>query len=43
LEKQLTIIEENFEQEKQSWHDFEVKKDHATSVCENLKEDSRQS
>jgi hypothetical protein len=43
LEKQLTIIEENFEQEKQFWRDFEVKKDHATSVCENLKEDSRQS
>ena len=43
LEKQLTIIEENFEQEKQFWRDFEIKKDHATSVCENLKEDSRQS
>jgi len=43
LEKQLTIIEENFKQEKQFWRDFEVKKDHATSVCENLKEDSRQS
>jgi hypothetical protein len=43
LEKQLTIIEENFEQQKQFWLDFDVKKDHATSVCENLKEDSRQS
>jgi len=43
LEKQLTIIEENFEQEKQFWRDFEIKKDHATSVCENLKKDSRQS
>ena len=43
LEQQLTIIEENFEQQKQFWLDFEVKKDHATSVCQNLKEDSRQS
>lgn len=43
LEKQLTIIKENFEQEKQFWLDFEIKKDYATSVCENLKEDSRQS
>jgi hypothetical protein len=39
LEKQLTIIKENFEQEKQFWLDFEIKKDYATSVCENLKED----
>ena len=43
LEKQLTIIKENFEQEKQFWLDFEIKKDYATSVCENLKKDSRQS
>ncbi|MEY3868415.1 MAG: hypothetical protein RLZZ338_2306 [Cyanobacteriota bacterium] len=43
LQQQLTIIEENFEHEKQFWLDFEVKKDHATSVCQNLKEDSRQS
>ncbi|MBG0748945.1 MAG: dynamin family protein [Planktothrix agardhii KL2] len=43
LQQQLTIIEENFEQQKQFWLDFEVKKDHATSVCQNLKEDSRQS
>jgi GTPase SAR1 family protein len=42
LEKQLTIIEENFEQQKQLWLDFEVKKDHATSVCQNLEKDSRQ-
>jgi len=43
LQQQLTIIKENFEQEKLFWLDFEIKKDYATSVCENLKEDSRQS
>ncbi|CAD5910197.1 dynamin family protein [Planktothrix agardhii] len=39
LQQQLTIIKENFEQEKLFWLDFEIKKDYATSVCENLKED----
>ena len=43
LQQQLTIIEENFEQQKQFWLDFEVQKDYATSVCQNLEEDSRQS
>jgi len=43
LQQQLTIIEENFEQQKQFWLDFEVQKDRATSVCQNLEEDSRQS
>ena len=43
LQQQLTIIEGNFEQQKQFWLDFEVKKDHAAANCENLKEDSRQS
>ena len=43
LQQQLTIIEENFEQEKQFWLDFEVQKDHATAVCQNLEEDCRQS
>ena len=43
LQQQLTIIEENFEQQKQFWVDFEVQKDYATSVCQNLEEDCRQS
>ncbi|MEG4225320.1 dynamin family protein [Microcoleus sp. N9_B2] len=43
LQQQLTIIEENFDQEKQFWLDFEVKKDHATAVCQNLEKDCRQS
>jgi hypothetical protein len=43
LQQQLTIIEENFEQQKQFWLDFEVQKDHAAAVCQNLEEDSRQS
>lgn len=43
LQQQLTIIAENFEQQKQFWLDFEAQKDHATSVCQNLQEDSRQS
>jgi hypothetical protein len=42
LKQQLTIIEENFEQQKQFWLDFEIKKDHATAVFQNLKEDCRQ-
>jgi GTPase SAR1 family protein len=43
LQQQLTIIEENFEQEKQFWRDFEVQKDNATAVCQKLEEDCRQS
>lgn len=43
LQQQLTIIEENFEQEKQFWLDFEVQKHHATAVCQNLEKDCRQS
>lgn len=43
LQQQLTIIEENFEQQKQFWLDFEVQKDHATAVCQYLEEDCRQS
>ncbi|WP_449417588.1 dynamin family protein [Phormidium nigroviride] len=42
LQQQLTIIEENFEEQKQFWLDFEVQKDYATSVCQNLEEDCRQ-
>ncbi len=38
LQQQLTIIEENFEQQKQFWLDFEVKKDHAAADCEKLQE-----
>jgi GTPase SAR1 family protein len=43
LQQQLTIIEEKFEQQKQFWLDFEVQKDHATAVCQNLEKDCRQS
>jgi GTPase SAR1 family protein len=43
LQQQLTILEENCEQQKQFWLDFEVQKDHATAVCQNLEENSRQS
>ncbi|MEG3868919.1 dynamin family protein [Microcoleus sp. MON2_D6] len=43
LQQQLTILEENFEQQKQFWLDFEVQKDHATAVCQTLEEDCRQS
>lgn len=43
LQQQLSIIEENFEQEKQFWRDFEVQKNNATGVCQNLEEACRQS
>ncbi|MFB2839278.1 dynamin family protein [Floridanema evergladense] len=39
LQQQLTIIEENFEYEKQFWHNFEEQKDKATEVCQRLKDD----
>ncbi len=42
LQQQLTIIEDNFEQEKQFWRDFEVQKDKATAVCQKLEEGFRQ-
>ncbi|MEG4944879.1 hypothetical protein QUA80_32840 [Microcoleus sp. F4-D5] len=38
LQQQSSIIEGNFEQEKQFWCEFEVKKDHATADCEKLQE-----
>jgi GTPase SAR1 family protein len=38
LEQQLRIIEENFEQEKQFWLNFETKKDNATAICQKLEE-----
>jgi hypothetical protein len=43
LQKQSSIIEENFEQQKQLWLDFEVKKNHATAGCEKLQDIFRQS
>ena len=43
LQKQSSIIEENFEQQKQLWLDFEVKKKHATAGCEKLQDIFRQS
>lgn len=43
LQKQSSIIEENFEQQKQFWLDFEVKKNHATAGCEKLQDIFRQS
>ncbi|MEG3935354.1 MULTISPECIES: dynamin family protein [unclassified Microcoleus] len=42
LQQQSSIIEGNFEQEKQFWRDFEVKKDHATGVYQKLQEIIRQ-
>lgn len=42
LQQQSSIIEGNFEQEKQFWRDFEVKKNHATADCEKLQEIFRQ-
>ncbi|QLE59904.1 dynamin family protein [Nostoc sp. TCL26-01] len=43
LEKQLGIIEDNFEHEKQFWHNFEVLKDNATGIYQKLEKDLRQS
>ncbi len=42
LQQQLSIIEDNFEQEKQLWHDFETKKDKTTAICQKLEEGFRQ-
>ncbi|HEY9299504.1 MAG TPA: hypothetical protein VIQ31_24700, partial [Phormidium sp.] len=42
LQQQSSIIEGNFEQEKQFWHDFEAKKNHATADCEKLQKIFRQ-
>jgi len=42
LQQQLSFIEDNFEQEKQFWRDFEVQKDNATAICQKLAEDCRQ-
>ncbi|AFZ06651.1 hypothetical protein Osc7112_2187 [Oscillatoria nigro-viridis PCC 7112] len=42
LQQQSSIIEGNFDQEKQFWREFEVKKDHATADCEKLQEIFRQ-
>ena len=42
LQQQSSIIEDNFEQEKLFWHEFEVKKDHATADCEKLQDIFRQ-
>lgn len=43
LQQQLSLIEENFEQEKQFWRDFEVQKNKTTEVCQKLEKDCRQS
>ncbi|MBD2043603.1 dynamin family protein [Microcoleus sp. FACHB-672] len=42
LQQQLRIIEDNFEQEKQFWRDFEVQKNNTTELCQKLEEGSRQ-
>ncbi|MDP5338496.1 MAG: hypothetical protein NWQ28_07950 [Nodularia sp. (in: cyanobacteria)] len=39
LEKQLNIIEEKLEQEKQFWHDFETQKEEITAICQKLKKE----
>lgn len=41
LQKQLFIIEDNFEQEKQFWRNIELKKDNATAIYQKLEEDLR--
>ena len=38
LEQQLRIIEENFENEKQFWHNFELQKDNANAICRKLED-----
>ena len=38
LQQQLSIIEENFEYEKQFWRNFEVQKDNVTAACKKLEE-----
>ncbi|MFM2061048.1 MAG: hypothetical protein RLZZ507_718 [Cyanobacteriota bacterium] len=43
LEQQLRIIEENFEQEKLFWQDFELQKDKANALCQKLEEDFSES
>ncbi|WP_027404794.1 dynamin family protein [Aphanizomenon flos-aquae] len=43
LEKQLRIIEENFEQEKQFWHNFELQKNQTSVICQKLEEDFSES
>ncbi|MFM7408967.1 MAG: dynamin family protein [Cuspidothrix sp.] len=43
LEQQLRIIEENFEQEKQFWQDFELHKNHTSVICKKLEEDFSES
>jgi GTPase SAR1 family protein len=43
LERQLRIIEENFEQEKLFWHNFELQKDSANAICQRLEEDFSES
>ena len=42
LQQQSSIIEDNFEQQKQFWLNFEIQKDHATEDCEKLQEIFRQ-
>ncbi|MHC5769039.1 MAG: dynamin family protein [Nostoc sp.] len=43
LQQQLSIIEDDFEHEKQFWRDFEVQKDNVTAIYDKLGEDFRQS
>ncbi|MDZ8083771.1 MAG: dynamin family protein [Nostoc sp. DcaGUA01] len=41
LTKQLTIIEENYEHEKNYWDAFKAKQDKATAICQQLEEEFR--
>lgn len=41
LDKQLSIVEDNFEGEKQFWNDFELQKHNATIIYQKLKEGFR--
>ncbi len=39
LQKQLFIIEDNFEQEKQFWQNIELQKENSTAICQKLEKD----
>ncbi|WP_227789008.1 MULTISPECIES: hypothetical protein [unclassified Nodularia (in: cyanobacteria)] len=43
LDKQLRIIEDNFQQEQEFWHDFEHEKDYLTSICQRLEKEFSES
>lgn len=42
LQQQLSVIEDNFEQEKHLWQSVELQKDEITVICQKLKEELHQ-